>query len=592
MSNTSPTLCHAFQATVAAYPDEVAVRTLGGAVSITWRDYAARVESIAAGLAGLGVQAGDTVAIMLTNRPEFHLVDTAVLHLGATPFSIYNTNTAPTIDYLFENADNRVVVCEQQFVPVLLEAKALGSKITHIVCVDGDQDGTVGLAEVEAAPAIGFDFRASWQAVRPSDLATIVYTSGTTGMPKGVELTHSNILRNIECCDVWQAGPQEGERVLSYLPDAHLANRWLSHYAAMVHGSQVTDVPNPRDVLAALLEVRPAMFIGVPMTWYKLKTAIDIGLARETDPAVRAGTERAIALGLQKVRADQEGRALSEEFLAEFAEADRSVLTPLRARIGLDQVRLPVSGAAPVSAETLEFMMALGLRITEAWGSTESSCAATTNPIEAIRIGTVGKAIPDVEVTLAEDGELLVRGPIVMRGYRKDPEKTAETIDADGWLHTGDLGSIDEDGYVTIVGRKKDLIINSSGKNMSPSNIENAVLAGCPQAGLALAIGDRRPFVTALIVLDPDAAAAYAARHQLTDGTPAALAGNAEFVAEIQQGIDRANAKLSRVEQVRAFTIVPEYWLPGSDVLTPTMKVRRRPSLDRYAGEIESMYAR
>jgi len=358
----------------------------------------------------------------------------------------------------------------------------------------------------------------------------------------------------------------------------------------MIHGSQVTDVPSPRDVLAALLEVRPEMFIGVPMTWYKLKIAIEIGLTRETDPAARAAADRAIDLGLRKVRAEQEGRTLSEEFLGEFAEADRSVLAPLRARIGLDQVRLPVSGAAPLSAETHEFMMALGLRITEAWGMTESTAGATTNPIDAIRIGTVGKAIPGVEVTLADDDELLVRGPIVMRGYRKEPEKTTDAVDADGWLHTGDLGRIDEDGYVTIVGRKKDLIINSSGKNMSPANIESAVLDGCPLAGLTLAIGDHRPFVTALIVLDPDAVAAYATRNGMIDGTPTALAGNPEFVAEIGMGIDRANAKLPRVEQVRAFTIVPEYWLPGSDVLTPTMKVRRKAAIERYAAEIEAMY--
>ncbi len=592
----APTLCHAFQQTVAAYPDQVAVRNLGGAVSITWRQYAARVETIAAGLAGLGVQHGDTVAVMLTNRPEFHLVDTAVMHLGATPFSIYNTNPAETINYLFDNADNRVVVCESQFIPQLMAARTLGNRIEHIVCIDSAADdaveGTISLAEVEAAPAADFDFTARWQAVRPDDLLTIVYTSGTTGMPKGVELTHRNLLLDIVVCDRIKAGPMRGERVLSYLPDAHIANRWLSHYTNMLHGTEVTDVANPREALAALLEVRPAVFLGVPLTWYKLKAAIDHAISTESDPAKRFAIDQAIELGRRRVRAEQAGQVLSDEFLVECAEAERTVLRPLRGTVGLDEVRLPASGAAPLSPEVHEFMMAIGVTITDAWGMTESSAAATTNPIWDIRLGTVGKALPGVEVSVADDGELLIRGPMVMRGYRKDPVKTAEAIDADGWLHTGDLGAIDEDGYIRIIGRKKDLIINSSGKNMSPANIENAVLDACPLAGLALAIGDQRPFVSAVIVLDPDAAAAYAARRGLADDSPAALSTDPEVLAQIQLGIDTANAKLSRVEQVRAFTVVPEYWVPGSEVLTPTMKIRRKPVNERYADRIEAMYAR
>ena len=589
--STPTTMCEAFQRTASVDPDAVALRALGGAVSITWREYAARVETIAAGLAGLGVNPGDTVAIMLTNRPQFHLVDTAVLHLGATPFSVYNTNAAETINYLFENAENRVVVTEEQFVPRLIDAQAIGSKIEHIVCLDGAPHGTISLADVEAAPLEGFDFEASWQAVRPDDLATIVYTSGTTGMPKGVEITHDGLLCTLASLRAAEFTARHGDRVLSYLPDAHIANRAVAHYPNLLSGAEVTTVANPRDVVAALVEVRPQVFLGVPQTWYKVKTGIETALAAEPDQAKRDAAAWALDVSARKVRAEQAGESVSADLMAEHAEADRLVLAPLRERLGLDQVWLAVSGAAPFSPEAHEFLLALGIPVRECWGMTES-LAATAAPAAAIRIGTVGTVLPGVEFAVAEDGELLLRGPMLMRGYRKDPEKTAEAIDAEGWLHTGDIGTIDADGFVRIVDRKKDLIINSSGKNMSPANIENTVRDACPLAGVVVAIADQRPFVSMLIVLDPEAAAACAAQHGSADLSPAALAGNAELLAAVQAGIDKANAKLSKVEHVRAFTVLPEYWMPGSDVLTPTMKVRRKPVAEIYASVIDAMYAR
>ena len=584
----APTFCHVFQETAAANRDAVALRTLGGAVSITWGEYADRVRSIASGLAELGVGSGDTVALMLTNRPEFHLVDTAVLHLGAAPFSVYNTNPVDTIRYLFDNAENRVVVCEEAFVPLLLEAQAPGSKVEHIICVDGAPQGTISLAEIEATPAPGFDFDATWRAVQPEDLLTIVYTSGTTGMPKGVELTHASVLVSARATIGADLGPRVSERVLSYLPDAHVANRLLAHYAAMVQAAEVTDIANPRDVLAGLLEVRPHVFFGVPQTWYKLRTGIELAVAAETDPAKREAAAWAFEIGLRKVRAEQAGEVPDSELLTQHAEAERLVLAPLRARLGLDQLRVAASGAAPVTPEAHEFMMMLGIAVREVYGMTESSAIATTHPVDDIRVGTVGTAYPELEVSLADDGELLIRGPVVMRGYRKEPEKTAEAIDPEGWLHTGDIATI-RDGQFAIVDRKKDLIINASGKNMSPSHIESIVRDACPLAGVVVAIADHRPFVSVLMVLDPDAAAAFAALHGLQPEI-AVLSTHPALREAMQAGIDAANAKLSRVEQVRAFTVVPEYWQPGSDVLTPTMKVRRKPVNDRYAAQIAAMY--
>ena len=262
-----------------------------------------------------------------------------------------------------------------------------------------------------------------------------------------------------------------------------------------------------------------------------------------------------------------------------------------RAKLGLDEADTLISGAAPIAPEVLEFFAALGLPICEGWGMTETAAITTINPSEQIRIGTVGRALPGVEVVLADDGELLVRGPTIMRGYRKDAEKTAETIDAEGWLHTGDIGEIDADGYVKIVDRKKELIINAAGKNMSPANIENKLKAACPLIGIAVAIGDRRPYNTALIVLEPGACAAFAVAHGLADASPAALAGEAAVQQEILAGIERANARLSRVEQIKRHEILPHDWEAGGNELTPTMKLRRKPIAEKYAAEIEALYA-
>ncbi|MGH3712464.1 MAG: AMP-dependent synthetase/ligase [Micromonosporaceae bacterium] len=579
------TLCEAFQATAARDPDAVALRTPGDAVTVTWRQYADRVRSIAAGLAGLGVGRGDTVGIMLTNRPEFHLVDMAALHLGATPFSIYNSSSPEQIRHLFGNADNRIVVTEEQFVERLREATA-GTTVERLICVDDKPEGTTPLETVEAAPAPGFDFEASWRAVRPDDVLTIIYTSGTTGPPKGAELTHANFIANYEGTTVLVNG-ESSDRIISYLPDAHAANRWLCHYANAIAGAQVTTVDVPKQVIAALTEVRPTLFLGVPATWYKIKAGIEGQLAAATGVKAKLG-QWAVRTGIRRATLEADRMPVAAWLKLRHRIADRLVLSKVREKLGLDAVRIAVSGAAPFAPEAHLFILGLGIPVYEGWGMTELTAAATVNRRGDLRVGTVGLPLPNVEIKLAEDNELLVRGPNVMKGYRNDPEKTAETIDSEGWLHTGDIGSIDEQGYVRIVDRKKELIINAAGKNMSPSNIENAVKVACPLAGSVVVIGDNRPYVTALIVLDADAAAAYAEQHGHPDVT--ALATDPTVRAVLQAGVDAANQKLSRVEQVKKFAVLPTYWEPGGDELTPTMKLKRRPIAEKYAAEIEQLY--
>ncbi|MEV6067163.1 AMP-dependent synthetase/ligase [Nocardia sp. NPDC052001] len=588
------TLCEAFQANVAANPDAIALRTLGGAVTITWREYGERVRSIAAGLTGLGIGPGDTVAIMLTNRPEFHLCDTAVLHTGATPFSVYNTNPVDLLAYQFGNAGNRAVICERQFAPQILaaveKAAAQGNTVEHVICVDEAPDGTLALAAVEAAPAADFDFEKAWRAVDPENLLTIVYTSGTTGPPKGVELTHTNFLENARVVDEFGGGGPE-DKVVSYLPDAHAANRWFAHYLAMISGSEITTCPDLKQVAEALAEVHPSVFLGVPRVWVKVKAALEDRFAAEPSAVRRALVDWAIRTGRARARAISDGRPLSPLATLRYRLADRLVLATIRERLGLDKVRVAVTGSAPIPPDTHEFFLGLGLPLCEGYGMTECTAGATVGRPERIKIGTVGTALPGAEVKIAEDGEVLVRGRMVMRGYRNAPDKTAETIDADGWLHTGDIGELDSEGFLKIVDRKKELIINAAGKNMSPTNIENTITENTPLAGAVAVIGEARSYNTALICLDPDLAAAFAERHQLTDRSIAAMAQDPIVRKALQEGVDAANAKLSRVEQIKKFAVLPDVWLPGSDCLTATGKLRRKPIATAYAATIDSLYA-
>ena len=580
------TLCAAFQATAVKHPELVALRTPGDAVTVTWQEYSDRVRRIAAGLAALGVRRGDTVALMMLNRPEFHLVDTAVFHLGATPFSLYNTSSPEQVKFLVGNAANRVVVLEEQFLPTVLAGRE-GTAVEHVVCVDGAPAGTIGLDELESMSPDGFDFDATWRAVDPDDVLTLIYTSGTTGPPKGVELSHRNMLAAVTALvTVHQA--DHTDRILSFLPMAHVADRWGTHYTQIVTGLQVTCVANHRAVLPAVTEARPTVFGAVPQFWYKVRAGIEAMVASEIDPSRRAALNQAIKVGLEYVRTAQPDDELRERYRA----LDVRALAPLRALIGFDQTRVALCGAAPINTDTVEFINAVGIPLSEGWGMSEVCGLATLNPQAANRIGTVGLGVPGVELRLAEDHELLVRGDVVMKGYRDDPDRSAEAVDDDGWLHTGDVASMDEDGYIRIVDRKKELIISASGKNMSPSNIENTIRSGCPLIGQLVVIGDNRPYNVALALLDPEVVKGFAAANGLAGAELAELARAKVVHDAVSAGIAAGNERLSQVERIKRFTILPTWWEPGGPELTHTQKLRRRPIAKLYEAEIEELYAR
>jgi long-chain acyl-CoA synthetase len=550
------TMCAAFQATAATNPDGMALRTQGDGARITWAEYARHVRRLAAGLHALGLRRGDTLALMLTNRPEFHLIDCAAMHLGVVAFSIYNTSAPDQIEFLLRDSGARVAVVEEAFRDRV--------RAEHVF--------TVGrLPELEArGEGSDLDFDAAWRAVEPDDQLTLIYTSGTTGEPKGVQITHRNMAFTGASYDELIGLPRGGD-IVSYLPMAHIAERNCSHYFPMLFGFSVTCVADARQVAASFPEVRPAWFFAVPRIFEKLKAAILAG----ADERLREAIDRSLA------------RLRGEDAPA----PDERVLAALRAELGLDRLRSLNVGAAPTPPEVIHFFHAIGLPLGELWGMSETTGLGACNPPGRVKVGTVGPPAPGVEIRLAEDGEIELRGDCVTPGYRNRPDLSAEAFTADRWLRTGDVGAFDEDGYLSIVDRKKELIINAAGKNMSPANIESKLKAASPLVGSAVAIGDRRPYNVALIVLDPDGAGAYARAAGLGERDVADLATEPGVRAALDEAVQMANAQLSSVEQIKRFRVLATEWQPGGEELTPTMKLKRRPIAEKYAAEIEELYA-
>lgn len=596
------TLCSAFAETAAKHADVPALRwkdASGAWQGLTWGQYRERVRDMTLALRELGLGRGDFAVIQTRNRPEHVIADLAILHAGATPVSLYNTLSPEQIEYVAGHCEAKVAIVEDgAFLARFREVHARLPKLAHIVVVEPEAaagENALAWCDLEARGAqlaaneraLGA-FDASWKAVRPDDLATLVYTSGTTGPPKGVMDTHRALFWMFEAY-VRLEHLEPGGHVISYLPLAHAAERTGSHWLGLLHGWTTTFCPDPTKLLDMLREVRPTRFVGVPRVWEKLHAGIQAGLAAEPNESMRATVQAAIAAGIERVRLEQRGQSAPPE-LAARVEAAAPVFAGIRARIGLDRVARAAAGAAPSSREVLEFFHAIGIAIYEVWGMSELACVGTAHPIGHVRLGKVGRAMPGVELRIADDGELLYRAPNVMKGYYKDPEKTAEAVDADGWLHTGDIATIDDEGYVAIVDRKKELIITAGGKNISPANLE-AALVRHPLVGQAIAIGDRRPYVTALIVLDPEVAPAWARARGLTAASVRDLASHPDVLAEIDRAVTAANEHFSRVEQIKRHTVLADEWTAAGGELTPTLKLKRRVIHAKYAGVVERMYA-
>ena len=532
---------------------------------------------------------------MIRNRPEFHPIDLAVLFCGATPVSIYNSSAPEQIEYVVNDCGASVAIVEDSgFLERFLKVKESIPSIEHLVVIEDSE--LVGPEVVRYADLAGFeaaDLATAAQTASLDDIATIIYTSGTTGPPKGVTLTHGNVAWTLESVgqsmrDQTEIDTFAGKKHVSYLPMAHIMERLLGHYYLADFGTQVTCCPDTAQISAVVGEVHPNVFIGVPRVWEKFYAGVNAALAADPEKAkaVNDAVEAALPIS-EKMTA---GTATDEE-IETWNFLDAVAFKTVRGLIGLDETEICISGAAPLQPEILSWFRAIGVPLSEGYGMSETTAVLTWS--SAAKAGYVGRPATGVEVMIADDGEVLARGGNMFTGYLGLPDKTAETLDADGWVHTGDIGELDDEGYLKIVDRKKELIITAGGKNISPANLE-AALKTIPLVGQACAVGEQKPYVAALVVLDPDASAAWAAAHGLEGdaATMAALAERPDVVAEVELGLASAMAEFNNAESVKKVKVLGDEWLPDTDLLTPTSKLKRRGILTRFADEIDALYAR
>jgi long-chain acyl-CoA synthetase len=587
------TVATLFRDAVTGHGDQVALRWKAGDdwQEMTYARYGESATRLATALTGLGVGPGDRVALMMRNRPEFHVADVAVVLVGATPISIYNSSSPDQIAYLMGHSGVSVAIVEdERFLASVLSVRAELPALREIAVVEpgaaGLPDGIHAWADLLTAEPGDLEQLAT--IAQPSDLATVIYTSGTTGPPKGVMLDHANVVWTVRCTrEAFGDIDVEGARLVSYLPMAHIAERMVTHYGGLAFHYEVTTCPEPGQVAQYLPQVHPQIFFAVPRVWEKIHAGV-MAMAG-ADPARKAQLDAALDVGLKASDHRARGEDLPPDLAAAWAEADAG-LGAVRALLGFDACIAAVSGAAPLAVEIFDFFRGLGVPLSEVYGMSESTGLMTWDA-HAVRAGTVGRTIPGLELELAEDGEVICRGGCVFRGYLDDPEKTAEALDADGWLHSGDIGVIDADGYLRIVDRKKELIITAGGKNISPANLESALKAQT-LIGQACVIGDQRPFMSALVVLDPDTAPVWARAQGIEATSLAELADHAEIRTEVDREVDAAMAGFNNAERVKKVVVLHDEWLPDSEELTPTSKLKRRGIHAKYALEIESIYAR
>lgn len=564
---------------------------------LSWTDYGTAVEETAAGLIDLDVDAGARVGLLSANEPNWHVADLAILSAGATTVPVYPTSTSSQVAYVLR--DSKAVVCfvqdALQLAKVLLHRDELPDlrQVVLMSSADGldHHEVVIGLTDLRrsGAAVLGGDADAVAQradAVTSDSLATLVYTSGTTGPPKGTRITHGNVTWTIAAMEEL-VDLRRTDRFLSYLPLSHIAERVTSHFGQIVAGGETWFAQSLVTVPEDLGACRPTIFFAVPRVWQKFRDAIVEQIESQPFP-VRAAFEQYLDAGKQIVAAHEEGRDPSLLDQARYLPLDRTLGHRVRKQLGLDAARVIVSSAAPIHPDLVRWFHAIGLPIAEVWGQTEDCGPATVNPPDAIRIGTVGRALPGLEIRVDDDGELQVRGGSVCDGYEGRPDATAELIEPDGWMHTGDLGSIDEDGYVRITGRKKDLIINAAGKNISPSEIE-ARLSMEHLIGQAVVVGDGRRYLVGLLTLDQDAAGDWAREHG-TFSELADLVQNPQLRSEVDAAVERVNREHAPVEQLKQWRLLPEPLTVESGELTPTMKVKRAVVQERNEHLIEEMY--
>ncbi len=591
VGTTAPQL---FLKLVGEHPDLPALHSMQSDVPGSWQiwtlgDYADMTARAAAGLQLAGLEPGERILLLLRNRPEFHWFDLAAQFLQATPVSIYNSSSPEEIQFLAEHAEARIAIVENAaFLDRLLSVRHELPLLEQIYVLDPPSGGyAVGVHPASELMDKGSaDLTMLGAAIQPDDIATLIYTSGTTGPPKGVMISHYNVVYTVESLrQCFGLDSFIGRRVVSYLPMAHIAERMMSHYQAIILGYSVFCCPDANQLSVYLKEVHPEIVFGVPRVWEKIYNGVNAALS--LDPEKKAKFDEGVAAARAIKAAEINGGATQKQ-RETWAFLDAVAFANVRGLIGLDTVVTAVTGAAAIPRSILEWYNAIGIPLSEIYGMSESSGPMTWSP-QANHPGYVGRAVPGCEVVLGDDNEVLCRGGNVFVGYFKQQEQTANTV-VNGWLNSGDIGEFDDDGYLRIVDRKKELIITSGGKNISPANLE-AALKTIPLIGQAAAIGDNRKFCTAILVLDPESAAVWARSHGRAGAPLAELAVDPALRSEVQEGVDEINQQFAQVEQIKKFTLVGEEWLPDSDMMTPTSKLKRRGVKTHFAVEIEAMYA-
>jgi long-chain acyl-CoA synthetase len=572
------------------YGPQVAVKYKEGEqwVSRTFEEVREIVRPLAMGLVELGVEKGDRVSILGNTRPEWTYFDFAALSVGATVVPIYQTNSAEECRFVLENSDSKVVVVEdaEQLAKVRQVREQL-PRLEQIVLMTGTAEDAFAMEDVAAkgAAADAESWERLYSSVSPADICTFIYTSGTTGPPKGCIISHGNYRSMLDMVNEVSVIEDEDLAYL-YLPLAH-SFALLIQFGTFDLGTTLAYWErDPLKILPNLAELKPTYFPSVPRIFEKIYTAANSGMEKEGG-LKKAIFGWAIKVGAKMREVQRSGRKPGFLLQRQYAFADKQVLSKIRNLFG-GRIRLAVSGAAPINPEILRFFDAAGVLVLEGWGMTETSTAATISTPEDFKVGTIGRPFPGCEVKIAEDGEILVKGPNVFQGYHKNPEATAETI-VDGWLHTGDIGEIDPDGFIKITGRKKDIIITAGGKNITPANLE-AEIKQHPLVSQCVVVGDRRPYLVALVTLDPEEAVAYAKEHGLSED-PAQLAQNPEVKAAIEAHVEKINQNFARVEQVKKISILPHDLSQESGELTPTLKVKRAVVAQKHEDAIEQLYA-
>ena len=584
------------------WPDRCAIREKWRGLwrETSWSEYLRQCVGFAEALRHVGLQAGDRVAIISDNRPEWLYADIGTQIIGGIAAGIYTTNPAEDVIWTLQHCRARVVVCEdQEQVDKIIETAGELPDLQHIVVIENEglrdyTDPRLCSWETFCAPGLSAadaltqaQIQTQIEALDASQDSILIYTSGTTGRPKGVLLTAKACL-SLSTVYLDQLGGDENDSLLSYLPLCHVAEKIFSEFTPLSTGAIVHFGESLDTVRQDLVEVSPSIFLGVPRIWEKLHAGVEVAI-RNTTPLKSRLFFWAMKQGRARFEAEQSGKPLSAALKAKALASEWLVLRALRERLGLGRCRQPVSGAAPIAPELLAWFHWIGVPILEGWGMSETCGISHINMPGAFRLGTVGQPAPGVECRLAEDGEVLVRGPQLFSGYLDNPEATAEALDSEGWLHTGDLGEIDADNFLRIVGRKKEILITAGGKNLSPAKIENTLKTSAYIKECA-AVGDAKPFISALIQIDGDMVGDWASRRGLAYTSFEDLTSKPEVVKLIDGEVRRLNEQLARVEQVRAFRLLPKELHQDDGEVTATQKLKRKVVLEKFAGLIEDMY--